>query len=1049
VSHAFPPHYAELYCISNFSFLRGASHPDELVLEAAKLGYSALALTDECSLAGAMRAFTAARETQLPLILGSEFRLHNELRLVLLATDRTGYGNLCELISVARRRAPKGRYRLQLEDLERYGDHCLVIWPNAERCHAGVARDAAAWIQDHFAARAWIGASRRLDGVDTQRLQTLVALSRQTGLPLVACTGAHMHVRRRRALKDTLTAIRHGVRIQGAGYRLPANAERYLRSRTRLSRLYPRSLLDETLSVAERCRFSLDELRYEYPEELVPDGLSPASYLRQLTEAGLRVRWPQGAPGKIRALVEHELALICELHYEPYFLTVYDIVHFARSRNILCQGRGSAANSAVCYCLGITEVDPSRIETLFERFISRQRNEPPDIDVDFEHQRREEVIQYIYEKYGRDRAALAATVISYRPRSAVRDVGKALGLAPDQIDRLSQSIHWRDGREVAEQRLREAGFDPTNPLVRRLMRLVNELTGFPRHLSQHVGGFVIAREALNRMVPIENAAMPDRTVIQWDKDDLDALGLLKVDCLGLGMLSAIHRCFDLVHRHYGARLSLEKIPAEDPQIYAMISRADTMGVFQIESRAQMSMLPRLRPACFYDLVIEVAIVRPGPIQGNMVHPYLQRRRGLESVSYPSEVIRSVLERTLGIPIFQEQVIRLAVVAAGFTPGEADRLRRSMAAWRRHGQVLEFEQRLVDGMRERGYPETFARQLFKQILGFGEYGFPESHAASFALLVYVSAWLKYYYPTAFTCALLNSQPMGFYTPRQLVDDLRRHGSEVRPVDVTRSDWQCTLEPAVTQRASDQPVADSDGSHAGRRCALRLGLQMVKGLSRDGAARLMEARIQQSFRDVTDLTRRARLDRGDLEALAAANALVSLAGHRHQARWACAGIEPERPLLQDATVAETTPLLRAPGEGETLVADYASVGLSLGRHPLALLRSKLTGLGLCPARHILDCEHGSFTHTAGVVTARQSPDSASGTMFITLEDETGMTQVVVWPRLVQRQRGVLLRSRLLAVEGEIQREGEVIHLIASRLRDYSHMLGRLAIQSRDFH
>ena len=851
-----------------------------------------------------------------------------------------------------------------------------------------------------------------------------------------------MHTRRRRLLKDTLTAIRHGVRIQDAGHTLAANAESYLRSRSRLSRLYPHSLLEETLRIAGRCRFSLDELCYEYPEELVPEGLSADAYLRQLTEAGLRQRWPQGVPDKVRDLIEHELALISELRYEPYFLTVYDIVRFARSRNILCQGRGSAANSAVCYCLGITEVDPSRIETLFERFISRQRNEPPDIDVDFEHQRREEVIQYIYAKYGRERAALAATVISYRPKSALRDVGKVLGLSPDQLERLSRTLHRSDGRKIAEQRLREAGFDPANPLIRRLLQLVNELIGFPRHLSQHVGGFVIARNALNRMVPIENAAMPERSVIQWDKDDLDALGLLKVDCLALGMLSAIHRCFDLLQHHYGVRMDMDRVPAEDPRVYGMISRADTMGVFQIESRAQMSMLPRLQPARFYDLVIEVAIVRPGPIQGNMVHPYLRRRQGLEPLSYPSEAVRGVLERTLGIPIFQEQVIKLAMVAAGFTPGEADRLRRSMAAWRRHGQILEFEQRLVDGMRARGYPEQFARQLFKQILGFGEYGFPESHAASFALLVYVSAWLKCYYPAVFTCALLNSQPMGFYTPRQLVDDLRRHGGDVQPVDVTRSDWECTLEELGSESISGKIDSDPNSS-------LRLGLQMVKGLSRRGAERLLTARSRLPFSDIADLAHRARLERGDLEALAAANALASLAGHRHRARWACAGIEPERPLLERVPLPEAPPVLRAPDEGEELIADHASIGLSLGRHPLALLRVKLTDLGLRPAQHICDCAHGSFTRTAGIVTTRQSPGSASGVMFVTLEDETGMTQVIVWPGLVQQQRAVLLQARLLAVAGEVQREGAVIHLIAKRLRDYSHLLGRLETQSRDFH
>ncbi|MGA7800816.1 MAG: error-prone DNA polymerase, partial [Gammaproteobacteria bacterium] len=591
---------------------------------------------------------------------------------------------------------------------------------------------------------------------------------------------------------DTLTAIRHGLTVSQAGHRLHANGERHLRRRESLAKLYPPTLLAETLQVAARCTFSLDELRYEYPEELVPAGESPAGHLRRLTHDGMTRRWPDGAPAKVRALVDHELGLIAELHYEPYFLTVHDIVCFARRRGILCQGRGSAANSAVCFCLGITEVDPARMQMLFERFISRERNEPPDIDVDFEHERREEVIQYLYAKYGRERAALAATVISYRPKSAVRDVGKALGLSLDQVDRLAKAIHWWDGREVAPERLREAGLDPDSPLVRRVITLVHALIGFPRHLSQHVGGFVIARGALSRLVPIENAAMAERTVIQWDKDDLDALGLLKVDVLGLGMLSAIRRAFELVAGYSGRRLTLASVPAEDPAVYRMIQQADTVGVFQIESRAQMAMLPRLKPACFYDLVIETAIVRPGPIQGDMVHPYLRRRQGLEPVSYPSEAVREVLERTLGVPIFQEQVIKLAMVAAGFSAGEADGLRRAMAAWRRRGGLEPFERRLLQGMTERGYSETFARQLFQQILGFGEYGFPESHAASFALLVYVSAWLKCHEPAAFTCALLNAQPMGFYAPSQLVQDLRRHQVPVRAVDVCASDWDCTLE-----------------------------------------------------------------------------------------------------------------------------------------------------------------------------------------------------------------------------------------------------------------
>ena len=1030
------PDYAELQCISNFSFLRGASHPEELVLRARALGYKALALTDECSLAGIVRAHLAAREACLPLIAGSSFRLGQGLQLILLATDRRSYGDLSMLISHARRRTSKGNYRLQPGELAEYGKNCLLIWTAAEQCTASVCLETAEWIQEYFTDRAWLGVTRRFDGRDPWRFGTVQSLGQKLGLPLVACGDIQMHDRSRQPLQDTLTAIRQGTRLCDAGFSLHANAEHRMRRPSLLARMYPASLLEESVRIATHCNFSLDELRYEYPEALVPKGISPACYLRRLTEDGLHRRWPGGAPDKVKKALEHELQLIGQLRYEPYFLTVYDIVQFARSRNILCQGRGSAANSTVCYCLGITEVDPARIETLFERFISRQRNEPPDIDVDFEHRRREEVIQYIYTKYGREHAALAATVITYRPRSAVRDIGKALGLATDQIERLTANIHWWDGRKIAAEHLREAGFDPRNRLIRRLIQLTGQLVGFPRHLSQHVGGFVISREALTRMVPIENATMPERTVIQWDKDDLDALGLLKIDCLSLGMLSAIHQCFDLVHKHHGVSLDMHRVPAEDPEVYAMISRADTVGVFQIESRAQMSMLPRLRPRCFYDLVIEVAIVRPGPIQGEMVHPYLQRRQGLEAISYPSEEVREVLERTLGIPIFQEQVIKLAMVAAGFTAGEADRLRRSMARWQRHGRILEFERRLIDGMRIRGYPETFARQIFQQILGFGEYGFPESHAASFALLVYVSAWLKHHYPEAFTCALLNSQPMGFYSPRQLVEDLRHHAGKVRPVDVCHSNQECTLETNDQVKETDRPC-------------LRLGLEMVKALSAAGLQRLLQAREQQPFRDVADLAARARLDRGDLEALAAANALSSLAGHRHRARWDCAGIEPPAPLLEGTCTSEAAPLLRTPTEGEDLVADHAALGLSLGRHPLALLRSRLDRLGLLSAARIRDCRQGSLVRTGGMVTGRQSPSNASGVIFVTLEDESGISQIIVWPKLAQRQRSIVLSARLLVVDGRLQREGEVLHLVARRLEDHSYLLGKLVTQSRDFH
>jgi DNA-directed DNA polymerase III PolC len=1448
-----PPAYVELHCCSNFSFLRGASRPEELVAQAQALSYTALALTDECSLAGVVRAHLAARDLGFKFIIGSEFKLTDGPRLVLLATDRAAYGNLSELITQARRAAKKGSYRVTRPDVAEYAEGCLALWlPDGEE-HERNLRDGQ-WMARVFPGRAWIAVEFVLDGRDHARLASLTDLGQQLNLPLVAAGDAHMHARDRRPLQDVLTAIRLGTTVEATVPDLHPNGERCLRPRKTLAKLFPPEMLAETMRIAERCNFSLDELRYEYPEELVPSGQTPASHLRTLTETGLQRRWPRGAPLKVRKLVEHELALIAELRYEPYFLTVHDIVNFARARGILCQGRGSAANSAVCFCLGVTEVDPARIETLFERFVSKERNEPPDIDVDFEHERREEVIQYIYGKYGRSRAALAATVITYRPKSAVRDVGKALGFSLEQVDSLAGNLAWWDGGRIEPTRLVEAGFDPKNPKVQLLLQLVHSLIGFPRHLSQHVGGFVIARDKLSRLVPIENAAMPDRTVIQWDKDDLDALSLLKVDVLGLGMLTAIRKAFDLVREFRGLELTMAAIPPEDPEVYAMIQRADTTGVFQIESRAQMAMLPRLRPACFYDLVIEVAIMRPGPIQGDMVHPYLRRRQGLEPVSYPSEAVRGVLERTLGVPIFQEQVIKLAMVAAGFTPGEADRLRRSMAAFRRRGDIDQFETRLIEGMRVRGYSEDFARQIFKQIEGFGEYGFPEcvvgetrvvdadtgrwrtiedilsgttplthtlacdddlrlrkrkvlaithsgvkpvfclqtalgytvmataehpfftvsgwrelkqlragdyiaaarslplagrrrwprhciivladliaegnlchpstfyfyttdarhrdefaravehfpntravlerhrscfsvrvrrvhqrrlsgavmwaqrlgiwgcdargkflppevfelrdsdialllarlwegdvsfsqarhasydtasrrlakdvqhlllrlgivarlyrrvrsyrnrriehftvtvtgkeplqkfyrriarrflnpkkcrqartlatqgadsrmsrdiipvavreiirrkrdalrltweeigrrtglsireiqsrgkhkkgfrrfvigrlatclrsrelaclanadlywdrivsiksagrretydlqiegnhnflannlvvhnSHSASFALLVYVSAWLKRYEPEAFLGALLNSQPMGFYAPSQLVQDARRHGIEVRPADVRYSHWDSNLE------------RGTDGKPA-----VRLGLHLIKGLTHIGAERLLHVRRRSPFTSVADLARRAGLHARDLEALANADALAGLSGHRHRARWSVAGVEPPLPLLAPTTISEALPMLRSPTEGENIIADYASLGLTLRRHPLALLRTTLSQRRILSAAEVRAIPHGQMMHTAGLVICRQHPSSGNGVVFVTLEDETGQTNLIIWPSIAARQRRELLNAGLLGVVGEVQREGEVQHVIARQLEDYSVLLGDLVTQSRDF-
>jgi error-prone DNA polymerase len=1029
------PPYAELHCLTHFSFLRGASHPEELVVRARELGYAALAITDECSVSGVVRAHVAAKERGLPLVIGAEFRLLCGLKCVALATDRQAYGQLCRTITRGRRAAEKGRYRLERADLESGLGGCLVLLlPEGEpELRAARWAEDARWLAEAFPGRGWVAAELLRDGLDRERLAALRALARDLALPLVASGDVHQHLRARRRLQDALTAVRLGVPLAEAGWQLLPSGERYLRERARLAKLYPPELLAATLAVVERCRFSLDELRYEYPREIVPEGQTPASWLRQLTAEGARRRWPRGPAPAVQALIEHELALIGELAYEPYFLTVHDIVAFARSRGILCQGRGSAANSVVCFCLGVTEVDPARLATLFERFISKERNEPPDIDIDFEHERREEVIQYVYAKYGRERAALAATVITYRPRSALRDLGKALGLESVQTEKLARAMQWWDGNRIDPERVREAGFDPDNPVLARLLGLCRELMGFPRHLSQHVGGFVISAGPLEELVPIENASMPERTVIQWDKNDLDDLGLIKVDLLGLGMLAAIRRALELVADYRRRPFGLDDVPAEDPRVYEMVSRGDTVGVFQIESRAQMAMLPRLKPRCFYDLVIEVAIVRPGPIQGDMVHPYLRRRAGAELVSYPSPEVKSVLERTLGVPIFQEQVMQLAIVAAGFSPGEADRLRRAMAAWKRRGGLGPFEERLTRGMRERGYSEAFAQQIFRQILGFGEYGFPESHAASFALLVYSSAWLKCHEPAAFCCALLNSQPMGFYAPAQLVRDARAHGVEVRPVDVGVSGWECALE----ERADGEP-------------ALRLGLIQVRSLSRAAALRLVAARARGAFQDVPDLTARAALERGDLEALAAAGALASLAGNRHLAFWDVAGTErplPLAPVLPAA--AEGRPLLAAPTEGQDIVADYHALGLTLGRHPLALLRERLAAEGILPAAALGEARAGDRVTIAGIVITRQRPGSAGGVTFVTVEDETGNVNVIVWKSVAEAQRRALLESRLLVVEGELQREGLVTHVIARHLRDRSLLLGQLRTRARNFH
>lgn len=1025
------PDYAELHCISNFTFLRGASHPEELVQQAVELGYRALALTDECSLAGVVRAWQAAkRYPALQLIIGAEFRLDDGLKLVLLAPDREAYGDLSQLISLARRAAPKGQYLLTRTDLAAHAARLLAIWlPEASEAHQSTGR----WLAETFPQRAWLGIELMLAENDDLRLQELLQLANRCRFPAVACGDVHMHVRRRRPLRDILTAIRLGRPVAGLGKALCSNAEHHLRRRQQLAAIYPAPLLQESVRIAALCHFDLGELRYEYPQEIVPPEHSAASYLQQLVQQGLQRRYiGRAIPAPVSEQADKELRLIAELQYEPYFLTVYDIVDWARSQGILCQGRGSAANSVVCFALGITEVDPALHCLLFERFISRERNEPPDIDVDFEHERREEVIQYIYRKYGRERAALAAALITYRTRSAIRDVGKALGLGQEQVDRLGKSLAWWDGRAELPKRLQENGLDPQAPVLRQLLQLVTELVGFPRHLSQHVGGFVIARGPLARLVPVENAAMPERTVIEWDKDDLDAIGLLKVDILALGMLTALRKALQYTNALRGSQLTLATLPQDDPVLYRMISRADTIGVFQIESRAQMSMLPRMQPQNFYDLVIEVAIVRPGPIQGGMVHPYLRRRQGLEPVEYPGADLRPILQRTLGIPIFQEQVMKIAEVAAGFTPGEADSLRRSMAAWRRTGKLQLFREKLINGMLMRGYDEKFAERIYQQIQGFSEYGFPESHAASFALLVYASAWIKLHEPAAFCCALLNSQPMGFYRPAQLIQDAQRHGVAVLPVDINCSAWDCTLE----HNTGSQP-------------AIRLGLRMVNGLGQGAANRVLAARQYRLFDNINDLFVRTGIDRKMLDALAHANALQPISGQRRQSRWLAAGQECLPGLLHSCGTEETSPDLPAQNEYEQIVSDYHSIGLSLRTHPLSLLRERLASERILTAKELAFQPHGRLARVCGLVIGRQRPATASGIMFVTLEDETGNVNVIIWAATQEKFRRAILGARLLAVYGQLQREGTVVHLLARHCIDRTSWLSELNCPSRDFH
>jgi error-prone DNA polymerase len=1030
--------YSELHCKTNFSFLEGASHADELVARAKELGYEALAITDRNTLAGVVRAHTAAKDRSLPLIIGAEIHTSDFWPLVLWVTDRQAYARLCRLITVGRRRAVKGECELTFDDVAEHAEGLLAGLLPVVGTTATVSKQLPRF-RDVFGRHGYLLAEFHRGCNDQGHLDWLIEGSRLSRIPLLAAGDVHYHLPARMPLHDVLTAIRHGTTVAEAGHLLLPNAQRHLHELDEVRRTFARipDAVARTAEVAQRCTFSLDELRYEYPRELAPRGLTPCQYLQQLAWKGARKRYPSGIPDKVRSLLEHELALIQDLHYEAYFLTVWDLVRFARRHNILCQGRGSAANSAVCYCLGITSVNPDRTDVLFERFVSRERNEAPDIDVDFEHERREEVLQYLYNKYGRERAGMTAVVITYRSRSAIRDVGKALGLSLDRVDALAKQVEGYAHEPKLVERCREVGIDPESDTGSRLVYLVNELIGFPRHLSQHVGGMVITRGPLCELTPIENAAMDDRTVIQWDKDDLDELGILKVDCLALGMLTAIHRCFDLIQQHDGQHLTLASIPEGDEQVYDMICRADTMGVFQIESRAQMSMLPRLRPRCYYDLVIEVAIVRPGPIQGQMVHPYLRRRAGEEAVTYPNEAIREVLHKTMGVPIFQEQAMRLAVVAAGFTPGEADQLRRAMGAWRRPGVIDQFRVKLLEGMQARGLSQEFAQQVFQQIRGFGEYGFPESHAASFALLVYVSAWLKHYYPAAFAACLINSQPMGFYAPAQLVRDARQHGVAALPVDVNFSGWDCTLE--------------DNSDQAGR--ALRLGLRMIHGLRQAAAMNIAQARHADGpFHSLEDFTRRTKLNRATVKRLAEADAFLSLQRDRRSALWEALAQEQQQkpmPLFEALEAEDEQPvLLPTLSPQEEVFADYQTSGLSLRAHPISFYREQLNQLNVVPSAHLTYLQHRRRVCVAGLVILRQRPSTAKGITFVTLEDETGTANLVVHQGTWERFYRIARRSPAWLAHGHVERKGEIIHVVVQRLEDLSARLAELGVRSRDF-
>ncbi len=1018
--------YAELFCQSNFSFLTGASHAEELVLQADFLRYDAIAITDECSVAGVIRAHTAIKEHNLAIkqIIGSMFWLKNECQVVLLCPNKIAYTELCRIITNARRRSEKGEYQLSEWDLMSI-KHCFILWIPS---HKGTDEHWGQWLQQHHSSRLWVAVQRHLHDGESDYLTHCSKLSEQLSVPITACGGVLMHNAERLALQHTLTAIKQISPIDQLGSELLSNAERALRSKSKLSKLFPQMWIDESVAIANQCSFELRELSYQYPSELIPQGYTPMSYLRHLVEQGKAFRFPDGVPLDIEETINKELVLIEEQNYPFFFLTIHDIVMFAKSKGILYQGRGSAANSIVCYCLEITAVDPRQVAVLFERFISKERDEPPDIDVDFEHERREEVIQYIYSKYGRERAALAATVISYRFKSAVRDVGKALGIQETQLDFFIKNVNRRDRSLKWQSQLVKLGIQPDSLKGRHFIDLVEEIIGFPRHLSQHVGGFVIASGPLYELVPVENASMAERTVIQWDKDDLESLGLLKVDVLALGMLTAIRKCFSAIKQRTGHQYTIADITRrnDDPSVYAMLQKADTVGVFQIESRAQMSMLPRLKPACYYDLVIQIAIVRPGPIQGDMVHPFLKRRDGIEPITYPSEEVKEVLARTMGVPIFQEQVIKLAMVAAGFSGGEADRLRRAMAAWKKNGNVFKFKDKLISGMLDNGYELKFAEQLFDQICGFGEYGFPESHSASFAVLAYTSAWLKHYYPAEFYSSLLNSLPMGFYSASQLIQDAQRHQMNIQPICVNQSEY-------------DHYVVDAQ--------SIQLGLRLIKGVNRQAADLVTTHRPLRGYTHPNQL-KHIGLNRGIQEKLASANAFRAMSTNRYDARWKMMENLQDLPLFQNLNE-EQSSYQYTPNDIDSLLEDLQSTSVSLEHHPITLLERSGTLGRFTRMQNLTNLQHKSMVTVAGVVTGRQSPGTAAGVTFMTLEDDTGNINVVIWGATARAQQKAYLTAKVMKVKGILEREGEVIHVIAGKLIDLSDEMAKLSVKSRDFH